>query len=117
MEAMLYASDQGALVLVPACFEPSIAVEEAYGHLHLCCRLSLANPMRSALGRRIVGDFDRCSYALLSRHEVTRLLGTQALWGSSDRRCTPREVQLSGQQVRHRLSLWRRLAGKPTSMA
>lgn len=117
MDAMLYSSARGALVLVPACFEPSMELEELHGRLHLCCRLDLADAPTSVLGRRILADFDRCSYALLSPQDATRLFGSRALWGSSDRRCNPREVRLSGEQVRKRVSLWKHLANKPTSTA
>jgi hypothetical protein len=117
MDAVLYSSARGTLVLVPACFEPSMELEELHGRLHLCCRLDLANKPASALCRRLFADFDRCSYALVSQHDATRLLGSRALWGSSDRRCSPREVRLSGEQVRKRVSLFKHLANKPTSTA
>jgi hypothetical protein len=117
MDAMLYSSAGGALVLVPACFEPSMELQTALGPLHLCCRVDVGPLARSALGRRIAADFDRCTYAMLSSRDATRLFGSQALWGSSDRRLTPREVLLSGQQVRQRMSLLKRLMKKPTSIA
>jgi hypothetical protein len=117
MDAMLYSSAQGALVLVPACFEPSMELQMAHGRLLLCCRVELAALAGSALGRRVAADFDQCTYAMLSPRDARRLFGSQALWGSSDRRLTPREVLLSGQQVRQRMSLLKRLTRKPTSIA
>ena len=117
MEAMLYSSIGGALVLVPACFEPSMELQEAHGRLQRCGRVDLTQSSGTPLGQRLIADFDRRSYAVLSPKDARRLFGSQAFWTSSDRRFSPREVRLSGQQVRKRVSLWKRLAKKPTSIA
>lgn len=106
MEAMLYASASGALVLVPACFEPSRELIATHGRLHACGRIDLADLRHTALWARIHDDFDRNSFALLSQQDAGRLFGGEAIWGFSDRRRAPREVPMSFVQVRKRVLHW-----------
>jgi hypothetical protein len=110
MEAVLYAARDGSLALVPGCFQPSRELEVAHGAFQACGRIAVADIVRRPLWRRILADFDRCGYALLSPGEADRLFGAEGFWGFSDRREVRREVQLSYKQVRQRLVRWSRLA-------
>jgi hypothetical protein len=110
MEAVLYAAANGVLVLVPACFRPCQALEQAHGHLQACGRTVVGDAPGTPLWRRILSDFDRCGYALIGTADADQLFGSEAFWGFSDRRRTPREVQMSYAQLRQRMVQWSRLA-------
>lgn len=105
MEAVLYASTNGALVLVPNCFKPPQDLEQVHGRFRVCGRISVEE-IDTPLWRRILSDFDGCGYALLGPGDADRLFGAQALWGFSDRRGAPREVKLSYAQIRQRVIRW-----------
>jgi len=110
MEAVLYAARDGALALVPGCFKPSRDLEQAHGAFRACGRIAVDDVTRRPLWRRILADFDRCGYALLSAGDADGLFGAEGFWGFSDRREFPREEQLSYKQLRQRLVRWSRMA-------
>ena len=93
MEAVLYASVSGALVLVPECFSPSNDLEHAHGRLMPCGRISLEEDAFPDLCRRISFDFDRMSYCVLSARDADRLFAAKALWKLYERRRTPRSTK------------------------
>lgn len=109
MQAVLYAARDGALALVPDCFKPCKDLEQAHGRFRACGRISVDDVTCRPLWRRIVQDFDRLGYAMLSARDADSLFGTEGFWGFSDRREIPREVQLSYAQLRQRLVRWSRL--------
>jgi hypothetical protein len=78
MEAMLYACTKGTLVLVPECFEPSSDLDRAHGRFWPCGRIRLDDPGCGRLCRRVLADFDRCSYSILSRRDADRLARANA---------------------------------------
>ena len=96
MEAVLYASVSGALILVPECFAPSNDLEHVHGRLMPCGRISLEEEAYPDLCRRIGLDFDRMSYCVLGARDVDRLFAAKALWKLYERRRTPRETSSSG---------------------
>ena len=98
MEAVLYASNGGTLVLVPDCFEPSSDLVQAHGRFRPCGRVRITEPCHIELCRRISADFDHSSYSILGTRDARELFGSQIPCASSDRRRQPREVQLSCRQ-------------------
>jgi hypothetical protein len=95
MDALLFSSDSGALVLVPPCFEPSQALERLHGRFKQCCRMSIDNRKCKRLRTKITAEFDRCGYAMLEKTDVEQLFNASSLWGFSDRRRNTREAELS----------------------
>lgn len=94
MEAVLYASNDGTLVLVPACFEPSSDLVRAHGRFRCCGRVHIADPSCPVLCSRIAADFDQSSFSLLDSQDAEALFGPGMPPISGDRRHQPRDVQL-----------------------
>ena len=116
VEAVLYAARDGALALVPSCFKPCQELEHLHGRFRACGRITVDDVTHKPLWRRILSDFDHNGYAMLKPLEADSLFGAEGFWGFSDRRESPREVQLSYAQLRQRIVRWSRLAdGAETS--
>jgi hypothetical protein len=94
MEAVLYASQGGTLVLVPECFEPSSDLVHAYGRFRRCGRVHIVERSATELCGRISADFDRNSYCILGSRDAEILFGPEMPRVCGDRRHQPREVQL-----------------------
>ena len=110
VEAVLYAARDGALALVPNCFKPCQELEQSHGRFRPCGRITVDDATRKPLWQRVLSDFDHNGYAMLSSREADSLFGAEGFWGFSDRRESPREVQLSYAQLRQRMIHWSRLA-------
>jgi hypothetical protein len=104
MEAVLYASHGGTLVLVPECFEPSSDLVHAYGRFRRCGRIHIVERSATELCGRISADFDRTSYCILGSRDAERLFGPEMPRVSGDRRHQPRESQLVCRQQEPRMS-------------
>jgi hypothetical protein len=94
MEAVLYASQGGTLVLVPDCFEPSSNLVHTYGRFRRCGRVHVADNSTIELCSRISADFDQSSYSILDGLDAVALFGPEMPRISGDRRCQPRDVRL-----------------------
>ena len=77
MDVALYTSDQGTLLLVPACMQPAHEAQRLYGPLQPCAKAHLAHMRDPVVRARVERDIDHHAYALVTVAEVKSLLGAR----------------------------------------
>ncbi len=90
MDLTVYRVADGCFVLVPACFQPSMACRRQYGALGRCGQVGIDEALCSIAWQRVIDEIDRNSYALVTPQDADLLLGAghrclQAGSVSSDR--------------------------------
>jgi hypothetical protein len=94
MDAVLYVSHGGTLVLVPDCFEPSSDLVHVHGRFRRCGRVHIVERSATGLCLRICADFDERSYSILDSRDAAALLGPEMPRPFGDRRWQPRDVPM-----------------------
>jgi hypothetical protein len=74
VEVIVYVGRADELLLVPSCFLPSAEAQHAHGPLSLRGRLTFEESS-AGVWKRVVGDIERHSYAVLTAAAAKRLLG------------------------------------------
>ena len=75
MDVVLYTSDRGHYLLVPACMQPTYEAEQLYGPLRPCAKAHLAQLREAALLARVQAEIDQHDYARVTPEESRALLG------------------------------------------
>lgn len=75
MQITVYCLEDGRYVLVPACFEPSMACHHRHGPMQRCGDVSIADALCQTSWHGIMAQIERRDFAVVGPMEAAKLLG------------------------------------------